>query len=195
MHLIPHPDSVCLTTAVDKCLPLAAPWAGDAFRLAEAPYATRAAILSGHGAALRGQRWNPPGLLTVYACLSVELAMTEWAAQRRKAGIVHRRHLPLTQVTVIVALQRILDFRRPALLTALGEPLEPLVAEPHRAQMDGDPELRAQALGRIAASRQVEALIVPSARSPSLFNLVIFRTNLLPGSALDIHGQEFLLPK
>jgi RES domain-containing protein len=194
MHLRPHPDSMPLEAAVDRCLPLATPWAGDAFRMAEAPYATQADILSGQGAAFRGQRWNPPGILAIYACLSADLAMIEWAAQRRKAGILNRRHLPLTQITIIAKLQHVLDFRNPALVSALGLPMEPFLIEPHTAQNEGDPELRAQAFGRMAASRLVEAMIVPSAQNAVRFNLVIYRANLSSGSTIEIHGKEFLLP-
>ncbi len=194
MHLTPHPDSHTLDIALRNCLPLAAPWAGDAFRLAEAPYANQASILSGQGAARWGGRWNPPGIATIYACLDPELALTEWAAQRHKAGISVARHRPIIQITLLAVLTRVLDFRNPALAAALAMPLEPFLAEPHPAQTDGSPELRAQAFGRLAATHLIEALMIPSAQNPALHNIVIFRDNLTPNSTLEIHGKEFLLP-
>jgi RES domain-containing protein len=194
MHISPHPESAAIDRALRRCLPLASPWTGDAFRMAEAPYANQTAILSGTGAAHWGGRWNPPGIPTVYACLDPTLALSEWAAQRRKAGLTHRRHLPLTQITIVVKLQRVLDFREPALTAAFALPLDPFLAEPHPSPTDSSPELRAQALGRLAATHHLEALIVPSAQNPALHNLVVYLPNLAPPSTLEIHGKQFLLP-
>jgi RES domain-containing protein len=194
MHLTIHPDSSQIDRALRNCLPLAAPWNGDAFRMAEAPYATQTDILSGAGAARWGGRWNPPGIPTIYACLDIAAAWIEWTAQRRKAGIFNRRHFPLTQITLIASFSRVLDFRNPALLAAFAMPLAPFLAEPHPARIDGDPEIRAQAFGRLAAALLLEALIVPSAQDAALFNLVVYRDNLAPTSTLEIHGREFLLP-
>ncbi|HEY4328268.1 MAG TPA: RES family NAD+ phosphorylase [Phycisphaerae bacterium] len=162
--------------------------------MAEAPYATKAHILSGQGAARFGQRWNPPGILAIYMCLSPDLAMREWQAQRRKAGMTSHRHLPLTQITISVKLQKVLDFRKAAVKTAFGRPLAPFIAERHTPQIEGDPEMRAQALGRIAHSRNLEAIIVPSAQNHSMFNLVAYKDTFTTGSKLEIHGHEYLLP-
>jgi RES domain-containing protein len=194
MRLSPHPESAAIDHALCRCLPLASPWNGDAFRMAEAPYANQTAILSGTGAARWGGRWNPPGILTAYACLDPAFALTEWAAQRRRAGITHRRHLPLTQVTIVVKLHRVLDFRELAVTAAFTLPLDPFLAEPYPSRTDSGSELRAQALGRLAAAHHLEALIVPSAQNPALHNLVIYLPNLVPPSALEIHGKQFLLP-
>lgn len=194
MRLKPHDESADMEAALRACLPLAGAWAGDAFRMAEAPFATRSTILSGQGAAARGGRWNPSGLPTVYACLSPQLAMIEWAAQRAKAGMTTRRHKPLTQITVIAALHHVLDFRVSGVVKTFGRPLTPLLTEPHRSQVDGDAEILAQAVGRLAAALGLEALIVPSVQDASAHNLVIFRENLIPASTLSIHGACYLLP-
>ncbi len=192
MQLRPHPRTAELTRALGRALPLASRWAGDAFRMAESPFSNARDLLSGEGASKFGQRWNPPGIATVYACLDDGLAMFEWQAQRKKAGMVLRRHLPLTQVTVIAALHKIMDFRKRRVQSALGVPMLPFITEKHRPQDDGDPELLAQAFGRVAVDLGLEGIIVPAAPDPARFNLVVFRQNLRAKSSLRIHGVRFL---
>jgi len=194
MRLKHHPRSLELEPALRRCLPFVVPWAGDAFRMAEAPYANERDLLSGEGAAVRGQRWNPPGIPTVYACLDPALATLEWQEQRRKAGMPLARHLPLTQVTIIATLRQVLDFRPPDVTAAFGLPLAPFVTEPHTAQTNGAPELLAQAFGRLAIYLGIEALIVPAAVDPTRHNLIIYRPNLAAPSTLRIHGKEHLPP-
>jgi len=160
--------------------------------MAEAPFANPKDLLSGEGAAKFGQRWNPPGLRAVYACLDASLAMLEWQTQRKKAGLRLRRHLPLTQVTILTSLRNVLDFQDPATARDFGLALEPFVLEKHRSQVDGDPELLAQAFGRIADRLKLEAVIVPAAPDPSRFNLVVYVANLHRSSTLRIHGERFL---
>jgi RES domain-containing protein len=48
----------------------------EAFRLARAPYATS---LSGKGAAIKGARWNSPGVQILYTASNRSLAMAEVA--------------------------------------------------------------------------------------------------------------------
>jgi RES domain-containing protein len=194
MHLTTHTASTALQASLTACLPCLAPWAGDVFRMVEAPRANVRDLLSGVGSAIRGQRWNPPGILTAYACLDETVAFMEWQAQRKKAGMTGKRHHPLTQVTIIASLQRVLDLRDPTTLATLGLTLPPFLAESHTNQKDGDPEILAQAFGRIAAGLKVEAVIVPSAVDQTRHNLVVYRSNLDTASSLDIHGKEYLPP-
>ena len=194
MKLQPHPRSPELEQAIKACLPLLAPWAANVFRMVEAPYANERDLLSGAGAAKYGQRWNPPGIPTAYACLDDALAILEWKQQRRKAGMSLAPHLPLTQVTIVAALHRLLDLRQPPVIAALGLPLLPFITEPHQSQIDDAPELLAQAFGRLATQLGVEALIVPAAPDPTRYNLVIYRPNLAAASILNIHGAEYLPP-
>jgi RES domain-containing protein len=170
------------------------PWHGDVFRMVEAPYANERDLLSGLGAASRGQRWNPPGLLTAYACLDDTLAMLEWQEQRRKSGMSRTKHRPITQVTISASLSKVLNLRDPICTAAFPFPLTTFIAEEYHRQSDGDPEILAQALGRLAAVAGIQGLIVPAKPDPGGSNLVVYRPNLDAASVLDIYGKEFLPP-
>lgn len=194
MNLAQHPESAALEQALRRCIPLIAPWNGDVFRMAEAPYANERDLLSGDGAALCGQRWNPPGVQTLYACLDDALAMLEWREQRRKSGMSRATHLPITQVTITVSLSKVLDLRNPACAALIPFPLTQFTTEEHHRQVDGDPEILAQAFGRLAAASGVQGLIVPAKPDPSRSNLVIYPPNLDGASVLEIYGKDLLPP-
>jgi hypothetical protein len=92
-HLLPdegivrlsvHPRSREIEVAVRVCLGSVAAWSGHAYRMVEAPWANIRDLLSGEGAGRFGQRWNPPGIATIYACLGDDMAMCEWYAQRKR---------------------------------------------------------------------------------------------------------------
>ena len=194
MQLTPHPQSPQLQLAIAASLSFLQPWQGDAFRVAEGRYANEHDLLSGSGAANAGQRWNPPTCLTIYTCLDDSLAELEWRAQRRKAGILGGPHLPRTQVTIRVVLNRVLDLRNPHVVASLPFPLDLFISESHHQQVDGHPEILAQAFGRLAVAAGIQAIIVPAAPDPTRYNLVIYGANLDSSSILDIYGKDYLPP-
>jgi RES domain-containing protein len=54
-----------------------APWSGTIFRSATIDHGSAEDLISGHGSAIAGGRWNPPGLRTVYGSLEAGLSVEE----------------------------------------------------------------------------------------------------------------------
>ena len=68
--------------AIDYVVTHAGKFSGDAFRFANAGYASEDVLISGDGAMQHGGRWNPRGeFLATYLALDVETAWAEKVAQ------------------------------------------------------------------------------------------------------------------
>jgi len=52
-------------------------WSGTIFRSATIDHGSAEDLISGHGAAIAGGRWNPPGLRAVYGSLEAGLSVDE----------------------------------------------------------------------------------------------------------------------
>jgi RES domain-containing protein len=63
------------------------PWSGHFFRVQTIHFPTARDILSGLGAKLRGGRWNPPGLATLYGSTTDTAALEEANANDRYYGL------------------------------------------------------------------------------------------------------------
>jgi RES domain-containing protein len=55
-------------------------WNGTLFRFQTVDFPTPRNVLSGEGARLRGGRWNPPGVATLYGSITDNTALEECKA-------------------------------------------------------------------------------------------------------------------
>ena len=194
MRLTPHPDSDRLARAVGRCLPLAAPWAGDVFRATGMEFATRVDLASGEGARKHGGRWTPKGSFrTLYGSLTSEAALAELLEGRRRKGLPDVEALPAALVGLRVALQRILDLTDGGVRRRLRLSHWRLTTEPWEQLQQRGREALTQAVGRLVREAGFEGMLVPSAVPGSRHgNLVIFSDRLLPASRVEIVHSEQL---
>src|SRR5436309_13486046 len=98
--MVHHPDSEKLARALERCVGLATPWAGELYRSASPRYANKDDIITGAGSKAAGARWNPPGSFsTVYASLDVETALAEALAHFRHYGLRVLKAMPRVLVS------------------------------------------------------------------------------------------------
>jgi RES domain-containing protein len=127
---------------------------------------------------IRGARWNPPDVETIYGSLSPTTATAE------VDYLISRQPVPIrkTRVTheLTVTLRSVVDFRD----------LSPL------RRLDIAPEMvlgadlsTPQLIGEAAAWLQCTGLLVPSARDKGV-NIVIFVSNMTPTDTLEPISQE-----
>lgn len=182
-----------LFDAIAACASRAIPFQGDVMRSVSILHANAKDIFSGEGAAVRGGRWNPRGIDAVYASLSVTTAVREAYQELLRFGFSASTARPRTFCGAQVTLQNVLDLSEKNIRRAIGFTVSELVDEDWLAiQQEGD-ESWTQAIGRGAFEARFEGLLVPSARDrPRGINLVVFPTNLRPGSKIDIIGKEDL---
>lgn len=116
----------------------------------------------------KGARWNPPGVPAIYLAIERDTALAEGAylAGIQPQPIKGPRHLHEIDVT----LTRILDLRERRVLQALGLSDADLRSSDHSA---------CRSVGGTAEWLEVEALIVPSARTKGA-NLVVFERRTGP---------------
>lgn len=193
MPLNLHPDSERLARAIDRCLPLAVPWAGDLFRATDMEFATPRDLASGDGARQHGGRWTPKGSFhTMYGSLTVEGALAEILEGHRRKGVPDVKALPVALVGLRVSLQRTLDLTDGRVRRTLGLSRERVTSEPWEQLPRRGREAITQAVGRLAHAAGFEGLLVPSAVSGSKDrNLVVFPGQLLSGSRLEIvHAEQ-----
>lgn len=127
---------------------------------------------------VRGARWNPPDLETIYCSLSPATATAE------VDYLISRQPVPIrkTRVTheLAITLRSVVDFRD---LSPLG-------------RLDIAPETvlgadlsTPQLIGEAAAWLQCGGLLVPSARDKGA-NIVVFVNNMTPTDTLEPISQE-----
>lgn len=126
--------------------------------------------LSGRGAELHGGRFNPKGLPTLYASMSVMTALRE----AKQVGSFQ----PTTLVCYEAEIESVFDGRESAALEARGMNLEALADPTWRDQMKASGEARTQSFARQLIDEGYHALLVrsfaPGATVQDL-NLVIWR--------------------
>ena len=127
---------------------------------------------------IRGARWNPPDVETIYGSLSpttataeVDYLISRQPVPIRKTRITHR---------LAIALRRVVDFRDLS-------PLRRLDIAPETV-LGGDLSTP-QLIGEAAAWLQSGGLLVPSARDKGA-NIVIFVSNMAPTDTLESISQE-----
>lgn len=182
-----------LFDAIRSCLPRAVSFRSMVMRSVGIRHANAKDIFSGDGAAVRGGRWNPPGIKAVYASWSVITAVHEAYQELLRFGFPAAAIRPRAFCGAAVTLQSVLDLTDKDIRRVLGFTLAELVEEDWLAiQQEGD-ESWTQAIGRGALEAGFEGLLAPSARDrPDGVNLVVFSANLRRGSTIDIIGKEDL---
>jgi len=178
----------CLQTALARAGAVSR--SGVAYRLVPKRYANPEDLLSGRGAARRGGRWNPPGTPAVYLSEDAALAVREVGYALSLGGSFQGfSKPPMTLFSVRFALQRLLLVDAPlaqAACTQLEELLRPDLA---RVLASGQRPLSMR-LGQAALAAGFEGLLVPSAREPRAYNLVVFPHRLQNGSFLEPIWEE-----
>lgn len=128
----------------------------------------------------RGARWNPPGTSAIYTSLSRDGAIAE--ANYRLSLEPFRPRLERVVYEMSFSLDEVLDLTSPAQLQVLGIDSETL---------QQDDYTRCQMVGGAVEWLGHDGMFVPSARSTAT-NLVVFSTNLNPGSDFTILSREVL---
>ncbi len=176
-----------------KLLKFAIPFAGTIFRSVSVRHSRLSDISSGEGSFRFGGRWNPPGIRANYGSLTPETAMAETLASARYHGFAVHTAMPRVFVAMEASLSRILDLSDPQVLRTAKVSTGSLVKVDWRTEMDSGKTPITQAIGKLAAFHQLEALLVPSAAALGQLNLVTFVDNLQPGSQLEVLSpDEFL---
>lgn len=168
---------------------------GDAFRFANAGYASADVLIGGDGAKQHGGRWNPPGEFpTTYFSLDVETAWAEKLHSFRHYGLPLEHCLPASLVLIRIRLVQVLDLTAASQKKRLGITAESMKAELPPAPGGRRHQAARHALARVVHAARIEGLVVPSARRPRGKNLVVFPSNLGKKSRLLIVNPE-ALPK
>lgn len=188
-----HPDSDWLGAGIKRCVPLATPWNGSAFRFTTVKYSNRRDLLSGAGARIHGGRWNPPGGFNcVYGSLTAGVAQEESFASYDRYGISRSQMRPMVQVAILLRLQVVMALTLPAVLKSIGTTTAELITCDWEAAQDQGVEALTQAIGRLAWEERLEAIIVPSRQVSGASNLILFPGRRRPGSSWKIQGARDL---
>lgn len=151
-------------------------WCGTLLRFQTVDLPAPKDVLSGHGAKVRGGRWNPPGLPTLYGSITDTAALEECKANDRYYGVVTKS--PRLLVAIEARLERVLDLTDIATRRALGVTLEELATEDWRKLTNAGRESFTQALGRAVAETGGSGLLTRSTAVHRGVNVAIF-----PGAA------------
>ncbi len=181
-------NGACLAAALARAGAVSR--SGIAYRLVPQRYADSQNLLSGAGAALKGGRWNPPGVPAVYLSEDAALAVREVGYALSLGGRFQGfPKPPMVLFSVRFALSGLLlvDARfAERACTSLGALL--------RLDFAG-----VLASGRIPVSMRVgeaahragfEGFLVPSARDFRGYNLVVFPDRIRTGSLLEPVWEE-----
>jgi RES domain-containing protein len=187
MALTPHVRFDELRKALHRCLALARVWSGIVYRSTSVKYATSADLLSGVGSKRNGGRWNPIGSFeTVYTSTMPDTAMDEAFAHHRYFGIPIHKAFPRVFVAISAKLSKVLNLTDGKVRQHLRISLNKMFSEDWRREQDLGKESLSQTIGRAAFENGLEALLVRSAASSNGEGLVIFPTNLITTSRLEI---------
>jgi RES domain-containing protein len=181
-----------LFEVITSCYPSATGFSGVVVRSVSTKYATQSNFFSGVGASKSGGRWNRKGIEATYASLDVETAIKEAYQNLLHYGFPISNIRPRTTAGARVKLKKVLDITVPATLQKIGFKAKDLVIEDWRAIQLGGEESWTQSIGRGCFLAGFEGLIVPSARNPKGKNLVMFLSNFMKSSVLEILGKEDL---
>ena len=167
-------------------------FAVTAYRSTTPEFAKQVDLLAGEGSRLYGNRWNPPGIATVYASLTPETAMEESLSHFRYYGIPLHAAMPRIFVAIQAKLSKAVD------LTVGANRKRLLIAEHRLVECDWRKEMASgiiplpQLVGLAAHRAGLEGLLVRSAVDATGRNLVIFPHNLRKSSSLTVLSPERL---
>ena len=166
----------------------------SAFRSTGVKYANEGDMISGNGASYNGGRWNPRGILAIYASLDPVTAVKESFQEFLKYGFSTASIKPRVMAGLELNVSAILDLTNPSIRKTIGFTYTELISEDwHAIQSEGE-EAWTQAIGRGAKTAGFEGLLVPSARNRRGVNVVIFPDNLRPKSTCKLMSSKDLPP-
>jgi RES domain-containing protein len=165
------------------------PWSGTIFRSATIDHGSAEDLISGHGSAIAGGRWNPPGLRAVYGSLKAGLSVDEsFNAILRGFGFSIEDIHPRVIVGIELNLEAVFILKPSSEIPEWID-YDHLLTVDWRAENAEGRETVSQAFGR-AVAQFGEALIMGSSVRPGL-NIAIFPDSIRPGSIFRvIHGDE-----
>jgi hypothetical protein len=166
-----------------------APWSGTIFRSATIDHGSAEDLISGHGSAIAGGRWNPPGLRAVYGSLEAGLSVDESLnAILRGFGFSIEDIHPRVVVGIELNLKAVFILKSSSEIPGWID-YDHLLTIDWRAENAEGREAASQAFGRTVAQFG-EALITGSSVRTGL-NIAIFPDSIRPGSIFRvIHGDE-----
>jgi len=181
-----------IRAGLQHCLAKVGPWSGALFRFTTVRYSNRTDLLTGIGSRKHGGRWNPPGLFNcVYGSLDPQTALEESMATFRAYGIPQNQARPRVLVAVNLKLQAVLDLTSTQCMRHLGVGRQELTKLDWQANQDCGEEAVTQTIGRLAWEAELEAILIPSARSEGT-NIAVFPGRRRKGSSWKIQGARDL---
>ena len=163
------------------------------YRACAMSYAKRNDVISGEGSKKYGGRWNPPGLFSVaYASFSPNVALNEALGTHKHLQIEPIDRLPLVIVALQCKLQAVLDLTDASNLRRSRLSWRKIFDEDWEALQAVGLQSISQRIGRVVFEKNLEGLIVRSARFPREKNMVIFPERLLPRSIFQVLHVERL---
>lgn len=142
---------------------------------------------SGAGAALKGGRFNRPGLEALYVSASFETAAAEYrqAARLLPPGVV---------VTFLVSRLRIVDFSQ-GYVAGVWDPIwSEASCNWRKMAFEEGIEPPSWVLGDLVLEAGASGLLFPSTAHPGGINLVLYRSSELPPEQLRVHDPGRALP-
>lgn len=168
------------------------PGAWEVFRFIDPRFSSAADIASGEGALHAAGRWHPPGGAgrLSYTAAEPETALAETLAHARYFHLPASSALPRVLVSLRLQVTKVLDLREGALRRRLRLSLAAIQHTDWRRDNRLGREAVTQAWGVALAAAGFEAIIVPSAAATKTgTNVLVFPTNLLPGSQFQVNRQ------
>lgn len=143
---------------------------------------------SGAGAALKGGRFNRPGLEALYLSQSVDTAVEEYRQ--------HARLLPPgTIVTFLVSRLRVVDFSAGYVAGAWDPAWAEYGCNWRQMAFEHHVEPPCWVLGDLALDAGADGIVFPSLVHEGGTNLVLFNASAIPAESLRVHDPRGQLPR
>lgn len=143
---------------------------------------------SGAGAAVKGGRFNRPGLEALYLSQTEQTALEEY---RQYARLLP----PGTLATYLVSRLRVVDFSA-GYEAGTWDPLwADYACNWRQLALDQGVEPASWVLGDLALDADAAGIVFPSTVCPGGTNLVLFHSSALPPEALRVHDPKGDLPR
>src|SRR5436190_15413212 len=189
MPIKPHPNFDEIKQAIQKLSKKGRAFSAVCYRCTEPQFADQ--IVSGLGSQLHGARWTPKNSFpTVYLCETVETALQEYLARRRRMRVPDHKSLPMVMAWIKVRTANLLDTTDAQIVTIIN----PFLATDkiHWRAIQDRREAVSQAIGRAIQEVCFSGLIAPSQASPGSRNIIIFPKKLKAREMLSVPSLKSL---